>query len=103
VTEFCSLVNVVVFWFNYSVENKDRLSQFKVIWRIMTGLFDKLPANKVKNDCITIVMPVLQRIQTFCHTSSPSMEMLQFLQIVLSDIKSVVLPKAHKSSKVAFF
>lgn len=101
--EFCSLVNVMVFFFNYAVENKERLPQFKVIWRILSGLYGVLPTNKLKNDCVSIVMPVLQRIQTFCQTSSPSLEMLQFLKIVLSDIKSLMLTKAHKSSLAQFF
>jgi hypothetical protein len=29
--------------------------------------------------------------------------MLQFLKIVFTDIHTIVLPKAHKASKMAFF
>lgn len=101
--DLCTLVNPLIFWFNYSVENKDRLAYFKVVWRNLTCLLDILPANKVKTDCVQVVMPVLERIDRFCQTSSPSQEMLQFLKIVLTDIKSVVLQqKALQKSKLQF-
>jgi hypothetical protein len=94
--ELCALVSHVVFWFNYSIENKDRLPYFKVVWRVLIKLFNSLPANKVKNDAITIVMPTLKRIEDFCRTSSPGLEMLQCLKLILTDITIIVskTPKA---------
>lgn len=56
----------MVFWFNYAVESKERLPYFKIIWRILITLLDSLPTHKVKTDCICIVLPVLQRIDSFC-------------------------------------
>ena len=93
----------MVFWFNYAVESKERLPYFKIVWRILISLLDSLPTQRVKTDCISIVMPVLQRIDNFCQTSSPSQEMLQFLKIVMGDLSTTVLPKAHKATKATFF
>ena len=57
----------------------------------------------VEIDCIQIILPTLQRVETFCKTSSPSLEMLQFLIVVFTDIKNLLLGLARKSTKRDFY
>ena len=53
----------------------------------------------VEFNCITIILPTLLRVESFCRTSSPPQEMLQFLIVVFTDFKSFLISKARKSIK----
>jgi hypothetical protein len=48
----------------------------------LSRLFTKLPQDKLDLDLPTIILPVLHRVSTFCKTSSPPLEMIQFLSTV---------------------
>lgn len=81
--EMYALINPLIFWLDYSIERPDRLPMFKAVWRTLNHVIDKLPSTKVDIDMVKIIMPILEKVNEFCLTSSPPLEMLQFLIIVL--------------------
>jgi hypothetical protein len=100
--ELCSLVDPLLFWLNFSIEKQDRLPYFKVVWCTLTKLIEMLPKRRgigMNIDCISIIMPVLYRVDDFCQSSSPSQEMLQFLFVVFLDIKNSLLMKTSPRVK----
>ena len=90
----CQLIDPVVFWLNFAIEKPERLSYFKAVWGTLTKLVQIIPSRKeigFEFSCIQVIMPSLQRVESFCKTSSPSLEMLQFLIIVFTDIRASLL------------
>jgi hypothetical protein len=91
--ELYALINPLIFWLDYSIERPDRLPLFKLVWRTLNILLNQLPQKKLEIDALKIILPVLHRVNDFCQTSSPPLEMLQFLLIVLGDfVKQQGLP-----------
>ncbi|CDW83869.1 UNKNOWN [Stylonychia lemnae] len=84
--ELYALINPILFWLDFSLEKLDRLSLFKMTWKTLLKILSVLPEKLIDIDEITVILPVLQKVNNFCQQSSPQLEMLQFLQIVFQDL-----------------
>ena len=92
--EMCQLMEPIIFWLNFTIERPERLNFFRAIWNTLGKLVQIIPKRKeigIEFSCISIILPTLQRVEVFCKTSSPSLEMLQFMITVFGDIKLFLL------------
>lgn len=70
---------------------------FKKVWRIIVKLLQHTPKKVKQIQHLTIenlILPHLYKVNDFCQSSSPSKPMLEFLQLVLCEIRP--LPEIEK-------
>lgn len=84
------LVDSLIAVMNYALASKSRLPLFKQVWPILVRILSNKPSQIKQIQSLTIenlILPHLQKVSQFCQQSSPSREMLEFLQIVLKEFK----------------
>jgi len=64
--ELYALINPILFWLDFSLEKPDRLSLFKMSWKTLLKIISVLPDKLIDIDEITIILPVLQKVNMFC-------------------------------------
>lgn len=74
--ELYALINPLIFWLDYAIERPERLSLFKTVWRSLNLVLSRIPQKELKIDIVKIILPVLAKINDFCQSSSPPLEML---------------------------
>ena len=79
----------LLFWLEYSVNREDRLQLFQQLYQTLKDVLESMPPGKVDLDIISIMMPSLERTCDFLEGNSPSLQMLKFLDIVLTDVISI--------------
>jgi len=52
-------------------------------------VLESIPKGKFQLDIIKVIMPSIQRVSDFLEANSPSLPMLKFLEIALSDILQI--------------
>jgi len=60
---------------------------------------DCMPPKTVDLDIVQILMPSLERVCNFLEGNSPSLHMLKFLDIALTDISMFYMQKQQADSK----
>jgi hypothetical protein len=95
-----TLIKPLIVLLQHTIEKQERLPLFKVIWGTLNRLLSKFPDSMhIDTNPITILMPIFQRVDLFCQSNSPSQEMLSFLSIVFTDIKTLLMSKIDASKK----
>jgi hypothetical protein len=90
--ELFQLIKPLIQIMQHSIEKQDRLPLFKVTWGTLSRLLAKFPAQmRIETSPISIMMPVFRRVDFFCQQNSPPQEMLTFLTIVFTDVKSLLI------------
>lgn len=84
--ELFSLLNPLIFWLSFSMATEGRMELFKQTWQCTSNLLNSL-RETINFDMNTFLFPILGKVNEYCKSSSPTLPMLQFLQIVLKDLK----------------
>jgi len=84
-SELYLLIPQLIFWLEFTLDREDRLPQFQQVYQSLKDVLDSLPRGKVQLDIVQVLMPSMQRLCSFLENNSPSLPMLKFLEIALSD------------------
>ena len=80
----------LMFWLEYSIDREDRLQIFTQLYQTIKEVLESVSTNgrsrESQLNVVHIMMPSLRRTNEFLKTNSPSLPMLKFMEIVLSDI-----------------
>jgi hypothetical protein len=57
------------------------------VYQTIKDVLENLPPKKVDIDILQIIIPILQRTSEYLRSNSPSLPKLEFLEIVLHDIR----------------
>jgi hypothetical protein len=79
------LLNPVIYWMKFSIERVDRLPLFKSWWKTIKDIIMALPEG-IDIDLISIILPIFKRVCDYLDSHSPSIQMLNFLEIILQDV-----------------
>jgi hypothetical protein len=81
----------------YSIDREERLTIFAQLYQTIKdvlvimprpSLNSKQPEYEVDLNLVNVMLPTLERTSEYLEGNSPSLPMLKFLEIVLSDIAS---------------
>ena len=100
----CSLIDPLLFWLNFTIERQNRLPYFKILWQTLSNFVKIMPPKKeigFEFDLILVIVPQLSRVETFCQSSSPSLPMLTFLNIVFDEIRMSLLKACRSRTRSA--
>ena len=90
-SEMYLLLPQLIFWLEYSIDREDRLQLFTQLYSTIKEVLESIPTNgrprEAHLNIVQIVMPSLHRTNEFLQAHSPSLPMLKFLEIVLTDIQ----------------
>ena len=84
------LLNPLLYWLNYSMSVEGRIELFKEIWPIISRLLNNMKDN-INFEVTPIYHSLIGKVNDHCKNSSPTLPMLQFLHIILSNVKNVDL------------
>ena len=87
-----SLLKPLIVWLEHIVNNKNsKIDVFKSIWIVLNDILNFIPLRHQDVTSNDIALPLLWKVCKFCESSSPSVQMLNFLLIVLSSIKVIFI------------
>ena len=94
-----------MFWLEYSIDREDRLQLFTQLYQTIKEVLESIPTNGRSRDnqlnVVQIVMPSLRRTNEFLKSNSPSLPMLKFMDIVLSDIQLYAHERKNKGQNLS--
>ena len=94
------LLPQLIFWLEYSIDREDRLQLFQQLYQTVKEIMESVPTNgrsrEQQLNVVQIIMPTLRRTNDFLTCNSPSLPMLKFLEITLSDIQMIAHDKKSK-------
>lgn len=82
------LIPQLIFWLEFTLDREDRLPQFQQVYHTLKDVLASLPRGRMQLDIVQVLMPSMQRVCKFLEGNSPSLPMLKFLDIALSDFLS---------------
>lgn len=85
-SELYLVLTPLIFWLEFSIDKRDRLSLFQQIYQTIKDVLGGLPAGQCDLDIPSMMIPSLQRTNEFLAGNSPPLPMLKFLDIVLGDM-----------------
>jgi hypothetical protein len=96
-------IPALLFWMEYSIDREDRLTLFQQLYQTIKDVLTIMPRPGSKKrsqspkenpnyevdlNLVQVMMPTLERTSDFLFGNSPSLPMLKFLEITLTDVTS---------------
>lgn len=80
------MLSPLLYWLEYSIDREDRLPLFMQLYQTVKDVLAGLPKGQSELDIVSVIFPSLRRCSEFLADNSPSLSMIKFLDIVLSDM-----------------
>lgn len=81
--ELRELIDPLLAWINHAASSQEKLPLFKNLWNCLYSISSFLPQLNMLN----CVVDLIYKIIDYCKHSAPTVPMLQFLNIILGDLK----------------
>jgi len=85
-SELYLVLSPLIYWLEFSIDKEDRLLMFQQIYQTIKDVLEGITPGHCELDITSIMIPSLQRTNEFLAENSPSLSMLKFLDIVLTDM-----------------